>query len=233
MQSEDDVQVLSRIIKARKTLKVLGDVNRSVQFTEENAELCNQKVIDSIKTAGWAPFHYNRDKNGLAEPWRVHVLWHEDCRNIANNFRDWFPDVKASNKLPAMLSACGALIITTWLPQFRGEDQQQEGVQNSIGLPKQTTIDDEHLAAAAAMVQNLLLLLTANSMGTYWSSGGQFRTPEMFDRLGINRSELFLAGVFVEYPGTVDESVERVSGKQRNNRSQEHAWLREIQLTGS
>ena len=129
-----------------------------------------------------------------------------------------------------MLSACGALIITTWLPQFRGKNQQLEGVQNSIGLPKQITIDDEHLAAAAAMVQNLLLLLTANSMGTYWSSGGQFRTPAMFEKLGINQDESFLSGVFVEYPSTLGESVERISGKQRNNRSQDHAWLREVQL---
>ena len=233
MQLEADAQVLSEIIRARKTLKVLGDVTRPVYFSKETAEIYDRKVIDSIKTAGWAPFHYNRDQDGVAEPWRIHVIWHEDCRSIASRFHDWFPDVKASNKLPAMLSACGALIITTWIPQFRGKSQQLEGVDNSIGLPKQVTIDDEHLAAAAAMVQNLLLLLTANSMGTYWSSGGQFRTPEMFDRLGINQSELFLGGIFVEYPGTVDESIDRVSGKQRNNRSQEYAWLREIQLTGN
>lgn len=233
MQAEDDVQVLSRIIKARKTQKVLGDVDHSIQFTKENVEYYNGKVIDSIKTAGWAPFHYNRAHEDLAEPWRVHVIWHENCRIIASRFEDWFSDVKATNKLPAMLSACGALIIATWLPQFRGKAQQLEGVENSIGLPKQIKIDDEHLAAAAAMVQNLLLLLTANSMGTYWSSGGQFRTPKMFEKLGISSDELFLGGVFVEYPETTSESVERVSGKQRNNRSQDHAWLREIRLTGN
>ena len=233
MQSEADAQVLSEIIRARKTLKVLGDVTRPVYFSKETAEICDRKVIDSIQTAGWAPFHYNRDQDGIAEPWRIHVIWHEDCRSIASRFHDWFPDVKASNKLPAMLSACGALIITTWIPQFRGESQQLEGVDNSIGLPKQVTIDDEHLAAAAAMVQNLLLLLTAHSMGTYWSSGGQFRTLEMFEKLGIKPNESFLSGVFVEYPDTQDEPMERVGGKQRSNRSIEHAWLREIQLKGN
>lgn len=233
MQSEDDMQALSRVIKARKTLKVLRDVEHAVEISEENASRYNRKVIESIETAGWAPFHYNRAHNGLAEPWRAHVIWHEDCRIIASQFHDWFPDVKASNKLPAMLSACGALIVVTWLPQFRGEDQQLEGVQNSIGLPKQTTIDDEHLAASAAMVQNLLLLLTASSMGTYWSSGGQFRTPAMFDRLGVSQDESFLGGVFVEYPCSVGESIERIGGKQRGNRSQNHAWLREVRLKES
>ena len=53
----------------------------------------------------------------------------------------------------------------------------------------------------------------------------------MFEKLGISSDELFLGGVFVEYPETTSESVERVSGKQRNNRSQDHAWLREIRLT--
>ena len=57
MQSEDDIQALSKIIGARKTLKVLGDVAQPVCFTKENIENYNQKVIESIKTAGWAPFH--------------------------------------------------------------------------------------------------------------------------------------------------------------------------------
>ncbi len=230
MQSEDDFQALSKIIRARKTLKVLGDVHQPVCFTNDDVEKHNQKVIDAIRTAGWAPFHYHRDRDGLAEPWRVHVIWHEHCQALARSFHDWFPDAKPTNKLPSMLSACGALVITTWLPQFRRKSQQLDAAQSSIGLPKQITIDDEHLAAAAAMVQNLLLLLTANSMGTYWSSGGQFRTPKMFEKLGIDKGESFLGGIFVEYPSTLGEAIERVSGKQRNNRCQDQAWLREVQL---
>ena len=179
-----------------------------------------------MRCAGWAPFHYDRAHEGIAEPWRAHVLWHEDCRTIAANFHRWFDDVKPSNKLPRMLSTCGALVLVTWIPQF----QSVTGAHSSETPEKQRQVDEEHLAAASAMVQNLLLLLSADSMGTYWSSGGTFRTSAMFERLEIPAQERLLAAVFVEFPETNSQPLERIAGKQRANRSKTHQWMREISL---
>ena len=222
---------IAELIQRRRTLKVLGEVANKVELNPGIIEKNNAIVIKAIQIAGWAPFHYDRGADGIAEPWRVHVVWHQDCRRIATEFFNWFDDVKPSNKLPAMLSACGALVLVTWLPQFKTGFDNASTTSEAVTKEKQTTIDEEHLAATSAMVQNLLLLLTAHSMGTYWSSGGQFRTPEMFKRLGIGLKESLLAGVFVEYPETMTEPVQRVPGKQRENRSLAFEWLREVNVT--
>ena len=221
---------IAELIKRRQTLKVIGEIESCVKFEADVATRNNENVLEAIRSAGWAPFHYNRGVDDIAEPWRVHVLWHQECQEIARNFHRWFDNVSPSNKLPAMLSACGALILVTWLPQFkpgyRGESLETE----EHTIEKQDAIDEEHLAATSAMVQNLILILTAHNMGTYWSSGGQFRTRAMFERLEIQPSERFLAGVFVEYPESRDQPVKRLAGKQRENRCRESSWLREVKL---
>ena len=216
---------LSELIRSRITRKVLGDVESPVQISASDASANNAKVLAAVETAGWAPFHYARGVDQIAEPWRAHVLWHQDCQSVAQNFHQWFDDVKPSNKLPMMLSGCGALVLVNWIPQFRDDSQTTD-----LAIEKQLQVDEEHLAATAAMVQNLTLILTAHGMGTYWSSGGQFRTPAMFEKLGIPANERLLAALFVEYPETQNLPMERLPGKQRSNRSQSAQWLREVSL---
>jgi len=80
------------------------------------------------------------------------------------------------------------------------------------------------------MVQNLILILTADAMGTYWSSGGQFRSKTMFEKLGIDLNQRLLAALFIEYPETTNHPKDRLPGKQRNNRSADSQWLREVKL---
>ena len=209
------------------TLKVLQDVDSPVQISAEVAAANNAKVLAAVQSAGWAPFHYDRAVDGIAEPWRAHILWNQQCQHVAREFYDWFDDVKPNNKLPMMLSACGALVLVTWIPQFQcNTDGQTSG--EVLPKEKQLQVDEEHLAATAAMVQNLTLILTADGMGTYWSSGGQFRTPAMFEKLGIPTNERLLAALFIEYPETTGHPKERLPGKQRNNRSNDSQWLREI-----
>ena len=141
---------ISALIQRRKTLKVLGDVNAILELDPLAASKNNAKVVEAIQTAGWAPFHYDRGVDSIAEPWRVHVVWHQDCRTIAAQFHDWFDDVKPSNKLPAMLSTCGALVLVTWLPQFKPGFGDSPVVSEELTKEQQITIDEEHLAAASA-----------------------------------------------------------------------------------
>jgi len=148
---------LARIVRNRKTEKVMCEVESHQSISHDVATRNREIVLEAIKTAGWAPFHYPRNVGGMAEP----------C-------------------------------------------------------------DEEHLAATSAMVQNLLLLLTANEMGSYWSSGGRFRSEEMFKFLGIDPGERFLAGVFIEYPELIDDTKERKAGAHREKRSE--SWIREVSL---
>ncbi len=166
-------------------------------------------------------FHFDRQVDGIAEPWRVHFVRWQTCRSIAKNFCTWFSDVKPGNKLPGMLNACGALLLINWLPHSEEEISD---------LAKRQEVNLEHHAAAAALVENLLLLLTALDYATYWSSGGQLKSPAMFRRLGIQTSEQLLAAVFVENPMAESGKVERAGGKLRQHRTDVMSWLKFAEL---
>jgi hypothetical protein len=79
------------------------------------------------------------------------------------------------------------------------------------------------------MVQNLLLMLTAEEMGNYWSSGGKFGSAEIFDYLSISNEELLLAAVFIEYPqakSEIEENKQRNPGAHRDKRGLQ--WLKKL-----
>ena len=222
--SKPCVREVAQIIRDRQTWKVLADPSDPVIYSQETLVRCNAIVKEAIANAGWAPFHYDRGVDGVAEPWRVHLLGVETCRRVAREFFNWFDDVKPSNKLPSMLSACGTLVLVTWLPQFRNTREQHS---DELTPEKKRQVDDEHLSATAAMIQNLLVLLTAAGLGTYWSSGGLLASEQAFKHLGISLEERLAGAIFVEFPGGNGPVVDRIEGKNRSRRSNVAAWLSE------
>ncbi|MFK7776741.1 MAG: nitroreductase family protein [Gimesia sp.] len=222
MDNQTIPEVMETIIRNRMTEKVLCEVEAHKPVPADIAERNREIVLQSIKTAGWAPFHYPRKVDDLAEPWRAHVLWHEETKKAALYLRD---ELNVTSKAPRLAAACSALVLVTWLPEFYDSESQNT---SKLDREDQIARDEEHLAAASAMVQNLLLMLTSHGMGTYWSSGGKLRQSEMFDYLGIPSQERLLAAVFIEYPEMRDDSKERKAGSQRNNRSEK--WIREVTI---
>ena len=222
--------LITAVIKQRKTFKVLANLpsnnSSSDSLTRDQQLAADAQVVQAIRDAGWAPFHYDRAVEGMVEPWRVEFLTRTKCREVAESFFEWFDDVKPNNKLPSMLNACGGLVLVSWLPQFV---QQTDGQTPTASPPteKQTQIDEEHLAATAAYVQSLILILTAHGFGTYWSSGGQFRSPQMREKLGIAHEGRLLAAVFVDYQ-TDQDLFERLPGKLRDRRSADQHWFKSI-----
>ena len=225
----EDFQMVTRVVQQRRTFKVMGNVDTPVQIDPGNAEKNRDIVLESVKAADCAPFHYDRQSDSVPQPWRVNILWHQSCQEVAANFYQWFDDVKPGNKLPAMLSACGACVLVSWLPQF-SNSVSEDANPLAIATAKQIQIDQEHLAAAAAYVQNLMLLLTAANMGTYWSSGGQFRTTEMMERLSMASPQQLLAAVFVEFPETNSNDIQRVPGKLAQARANPDCWMNIVEL---
>ena len=227
--SLEDLDAVQRTISSRRTFKVLRDPEHPVSFEQDFAQQCQSLVQSAIVSADWAPFHYDRAADSVPQPWRVDILWHDACQKIAGNFYQWFDDVKPGNKIPAMLSACGACVIVSWLPQFEATETEKSD--------KQRAIDEEHLAAASAYVQNLLLLLTAANMGTYWSSGGQFRESAMKAKVGISEGKV-LAAVFVDFMGgegtgepNDTNAAQRLPGKLADKRAPLDKWCREISVS--
>ncbi len=240
--TKDELAAVEKAVLSRRTFKVIGDVADTVSLDAELDERCRALVRRAVGAADAAPFHYDRNFDGVAQPWRVKILWHDACQKVAAHFCQWFDNVKPGNKLPGMLSACGACVVVSWLPQFEGAF---EGSVSNPGqaLPpkeKQIQIDQEHLAATSAYVQNLLLLLTASNMGTYWSSGGQFRSEAMKQRLGVENSGSVLAAVFVDFlpsgegQGNATQQAkgapERVPGKLASKRAPMERWVSEVSI---
>jgi nitroreductase len=219
--SVDPAKTVEQVIHSRKTEKVLSQLEDAKPVPADVDALHRPQVMDAIKTAGFAPFHFARTPE-VAEPWRAHVLWQEQAMKTAHHLCD---ELGVQSKEPLLLAGCSAAVIVTWLPEFDGPTSKP---RSAAVLEEQRIRDEEHLAAASAMVQNLLLMLTAHGMGTYWSSGGRLRKPDLFEYLGIPQEERFLAGLFIEFPEMMDDSKQRKPGSHRDKRSD--AWVREVGL---
>ena len=221
---ENRADILEQVIRTRVTEKVMCDpVEDRAELPPEIETLNQKRVLASVEAAGWAPFHYSRGIDGIAEPWRAHILWRYQARNAAKYMQE---SLQIKTKEPRLAAACSALVLVTWLPETSAPDDL---IPSSAVVGKIVERNEEHLAASAAMVQNFLLMLTAHGVGNYWSSGGKFRGKEMFEYLKISTTERLLAAIFVEYPE--DQALdsgnkERKPGAQRDNRCQK--WIREV-----
>ncbi len=211
-------QAVSDAIRNRKTRKVIsgGEIVNS-------GTLDIQTIDNLIETAGWAPFHHpahpshRSDNKELIEPWRVYVLDAGTCNDIAGKInKDDNPGI-----IPGMLRAADALINVTWLPD--------PDVAYTAPEFSPTERNMEHIAAASAFVQNLLVAATAKNITTYWSSGGVFNKSEYKKMIQIPAEEILLGSIFL-FPNEVDQYEVR-PGKLRGVRTSSGAWSKWVTTT--
>jgi len=138
---------LEEIIKERKTEKLSCNIEHFSPVPESLEKHYRPLILNDLETSGWAPFHYPREIDQLAEPWRAHIIWGEKLLTTAKYMQD---DLKVESKEPKLMAASNAVVIITWIPQFYELKQRNE---------TQIIVDEEHLAAASTMTQNFLLLM--------------------------------------------------------------------------
>jgi nitroreductase len=186
-----------------------------------------------IEVAGWAPFHKLADEQTHRQgelmsvvPWRFYVLEPASCNHLldflevqAENYLE-SPWTRAWNsKIPKLIAGAGALVQVTWLPD----------PSDNASLTPQLTINNmEHIAAASAAVQNLLLAAEARGWHTYWSSGGILKSPELFDYLGISKTQMLLGSIFLT-PADVPIGNQQPGGL-RDKRGDVTDWARWVRL---
>lgn len=209
---------VSEAIANRVTTKMLGNPDQPLPVRQDMPAI----LKPLLATAGWAPFHRpahtsHRDRGDAAivEPWRFHALDTPKCRHLLTKLKNW---PEKSGKILNMLAACDALIQVTWLP-----DPSSSSASGAAFEASEENM--EHIAAAAAALQNFLTAATAAGLLTYWSSGGILRSQKAFETLGIPFNQILLGSVFV-FPNETAGQVEIMAGKQRVARSAMTAWTR-------
>ncbi len=194
-------------IRERRTIKIMSDVPLPTKP-------CDAKLIETlIESAYYAPYHYpcsssHQEHMASALPWRFYVLDSSACRQLASVLtRENIP----ANKPIGMLNTADYLIQATWCPQASRSESADEDILFDGNL-----INMEHLAAAGAAIQNLLVSATSLGLENYWGSGGPLRQKRFFDKLGIPNEEILLGALFI-FPSE-DEVGEEVSIATSNRR---------------
>lgn len=230
MQTDQDV--VDRIIRARHTRKVMLSPERREEASIAWSAEHEQALRTMIEGAAWAPFHrraheetHRQGSLDSVVPWRFHVLDKTACLALL----DYLQVQMESNtdprwarawqsKIKNMLSACGALVQATWLPDPADEAGELQLTDNNV----------EHIAAAGAAIQNLLLAAEARRWRSYWSSGGILRDAQVFEYLGIGASESLLGSLFLT-PEEADGAT-LIHGGLRDQRGDTGSWSRWVQL---
>lgn len=215
-----EMKETDRVIRARRTVKVLGKETAPFPADDSLGELLGEM----LETAGFAPFHYachkahrSSGKPASIVPWRFYVLPTGECRKLLQ----WILDKKLeAGKISQMLATADALVLSTWLPDLK------EGDHHNTFEPTQRNV--EHIAAASAAIQNFLLAATAREIGNYWSSGGLLREEAVYRLLNIPQEEQLLGAIFLFPRETGDAEV--VSGKLNELRGEAPGWSRWISI---
>ncbi len=206
-------------IRQRRTIKALSD-------TPLPTTACDKAFIHTlIESAYYAPQHYPcyaRHQQHLPSPlpWRFYVLDSTTCRQLAHKIPQL---TDAVGKVPAMLNSADYLLMATWCPLPRqSNDKQSADTQSNHDdlLYDGNAVNMEHIAAAGAAIQNLLLTATALGHENYWGSGGPLREAFTFDLLGIPDTEILLGSLFI-FPSEDNPQAKTttfVTSKRRDQR---------------
>lgn len=229
MSRADFVDAVDHVIRERKTAKVMADPLTCPELSEEQAQQVRTALRECVAVAGWAPFHkavearHTQGSQSSPVPWRFYVLEKPTCCAVLGYIREqaganpdsiWERAMK--KKISRLLAGSSALIQVTWLP---------DADQVSADEPSERTV--EHIAAASAAIQNLMLAAEARGMATYWSSGGVLRLPEIFEMLGIPSIERALGSIFF----SIDpENYEVGTGGLRDMRGAPSDWTSWVSL---
>lgn len=141
-------------------------------------------VLQSIELARWAPNHKH------TEPWRFHLLG---------------PDAQqAVVELNAELVAAGKG------PQAAEKKRQRwSAVPGWLAVTCAVDEDplraEEDYAACCCAVQNLMLFLWSEGVGTKWSTGAITRHPGFHRLLGIDDSRRVVGLIWYGYPASLPQ----------------------------
>ncbi len=219
------IHTVDRIIQQRRTHKILGDFDRIPELPED----FNNRVQGAVRVAGSAPFHFSAQphhrKGGLNSivPWRFYILDQHSCHQLAHCLMQ--PKMHQQHKalspeatIIRLLAGTGAMVLATWLPEM-------DLIEPSSTLKKKTLEhkNQEHLIAASAATQNLLIAAEVRDIKTYWSSGGVLGNSYCLETCGISPKEKLIGAIFMS-PEDIGEQ-ECKPGHLNKLRGKPESWM--------
>ena len=211
-------------LNTRRTYKVIGDLDAPVSGNSVE----KSKIDELLGASSNAPYHYacdriHKDQLTSSVPWRVYKLQAADC----NKLKDFLIAQGDATKVTNMLSAAENLFQVTWLPD-EGTIRNREAGQSEEVFAG-TLRNMEHIAAASAFIQSLLLAGEEQGFMTYWSSGGALKSAKTFSYLNISLNELLLGAVFF-FPKHVDHA-EIKPGAMKDARGNIDDWSKWCEIS--
>lgn len=210
-------------IKNRATTKVLSQTPWAPSLEEKDREILIDQLLE---LAAAAPYHYESAAKYRAElssslPFRYYVADAKRCREAVHFAAEHDVD---SGKIGGMLLTAEVLMMVTWLPDVFGEPAVgREPIPFTGNLRNM-----EHVAAAAASIQNVLVGASAMGYPTYWSSGGILRFNPMRGHLQVPEGEILLGALFIFPEDALEHADEVITGKLRHKGKEIDTWSKRV-----
>lgn len=173
-----------------------GLLSRRTIYRYEDRAVPDEAIERALEAARFAPNHK------LTEPWRFHVVGKETKAQLAD-VAGRLARKKADGLTPDEA------------------ERQVERARNKIAkvpalvavsyakTPDDPFRDREDYAAVCCAVQNLMLSLWSEGIGTQWSTGGVTRDAESYRILGVPEGEEIVGFLKIGYPERVPTTRRR------------------------
>ncbi len=150
-----------------------------------------EKLIDLLETAVYAPNHKMR------QPWRFIILEGEGKDRFVKNYISLFKEHDRETELNNVMKIMSAPVVVAFI------------------MKKNPVFSDEieDLQATAALIQNFLLLLEEQKMGSFWKTPKYIESDKFKDSLDLFYDELVVGLVMVGYPLVKMEPKQRKSAR--------------------
>jgi nitroreductase len=146
-------------------------------------------IKEAITTACWAPNHH------LTEPWQFYLLEKETVAKVCKLNKEMLIETKgievSEHKYKRWLQIPGWLVVTC---QKSGDEIRYQ----------------EDYASCCCAIQNLMLVLWQQSIGTKWSTGPVTFDDRFYDLVWINRELENIVGlIWYGYPAEIPQTIRK------------------------
>ncbi|MFC4024792.1 nitroreductase [Oceanobacillus longus] len=167
---------LARIIRER----------RAVKKGYNDKEVTEEKVLELLEDAIWAPNH------GLRQPWRFLFVGEKQLAGFAKRVASTYPVDIQKNREDYLTEPNAILVVMMEEPE----------------IPKQW---EENYGATASMIQNFWLLAWEEGLGVVWKTNPHIYDPKVKELLHVGDNEKIIGFLHLGYFDEQPITNERIS----------------------